>query len=228
MELTNFIYDFNLVTTKTANDVYESCVIINTGREKEIDYSNSVNLADLVRIFNDSYKRYLTDKDNLNRIVNKLGDKSYYFEHFTNKDFSLVTLEVINPFFNIFDEKKAFIRFIKRNGAYYAKAANGTNCFQMNYKEKVLALDNNDIKTSLEIVKKNNLFLKSVSDLSCKYIFGNGTTTIVSLIAGDVLEKLTTFTLSFGNSFLNSTDFIKIIFKLETILKFFMINLRLL
>ena len=36
MDLSCFVYDFNLVTTNTAKDVYESCSIINKGRKEKI------------------------------------------------------------------------------------------------------------------------------------------------------------------------------------------------
>lgn len=214
MELTDFIYDFNLVTTKTAKDIYESCMIINSGREKEIDYANSVNLYELVRIFNDSYKEYLHDKDYLKKIISTLGKEFYYFEHLVDEDFSFITFEVIDPFTNIFDEKKAFVRFVNRDDNYYAKADNGKNCFHSKYKEKSLNLNKEEIKTVLEIVRRNNLFLESFHDLGYKFIFGNGTTTVTSQIEGDIFDKLTTFTLSFGNSYFNGTDFIKIEFSL--------------
>ena len=58
MTVKDFIYEFNLVSTMSVKDRYEWSNILNNNINKEIDYSNSVNLERLVDSFNKLYLRF--------------------------------------------------------------------------------------------------------------------------------------------------------------------------
>ncbi len=214
MNLRTFIYDFNLVTTLTVKDIYERCSAINGGRSTKINYRNCVSLYDLVETFNKSYMKYMEDNDNFKNILCQLGKEVRYCYHTMNDNFTAICLEVIEPSINIFDEKYSVIYFVNDCENYYVSANNGKRIFDNQYKSTRVNLDENSIISCLDFVKKNNLFLESLKDLEEKFVFGNGTTVLFTKIDGDMFDKLSTFTLTFGNSYMNSTDYIEVKFKL--------------
>lgn len=212
MDLTSFIYDFNLVTTLTAKDVYERCDVINNGREKKIDYQNCITLYDLVETFNEAYKKFLEDKDEFKRCLDMYGEDVIYAYHSISKkeDFTFLCLDVLRPFTNVFDEKRAVVYLFKDKGEYKANATNDLNMFDKNYKNRRIDISEEDIKACLDIVEEHNLFLESLKDLKNKFVFGNGTTVVFTKIDGDMFDGLNTFTLTFGNAYFNTTDMIEI------------------
>lgn len=210
MDLERFIYDFNLSTTLSVKDVYEKCFVINNGRCQEINYTDCFSLFEVVSVFNKSYHEYLKDKDNFKKILSELGEEVNYISHKISPEYSFLWLEVFKPF-NI-DGDYAFVYFINDNGNIYASINNGKRLFSKDYKSKTLDLDTTS--ECLDIVSRNNLFLEGYDDLKNKFIFGDGTTVLFSKIDGDLLDGINTFTLTFGNSYLNSTDFIEVKFRL--------------
>lgn len=214
MELTSFIYDFNLSTTGTVEDIYDKCLIINDGSSKNIDYNGCINLYQLVEKFNTSYLKYLKDKSELENILKKLGKDVFYGFDSISDDFSLVCFEVIEPFRNIFNGKRCLVNFVNNKETYYGSANNGKRRSNPNYERKKICLDDKLISSCLKIVKNHHSFLDSFNNLRINQIFGNGTTTVFTEIEGNIFDELTTFTLSFGNDYLNSNDFIKVVFLL--------------
>lgn len=214
MNLNAFIYDFNLVTTGTVKDIYDSCFVINNGRKKKIDYQNCISLYDLIYIFNLAYIKYLEDKDSIKNILSQLGDDIRYCFHSVSKDFNSLCLEVLKTYPNIFEEEYSIINFINSNDLYYVMANNGRRLFDKKYKSERVDLDSESISTCIDFVKKHNLLLECYRDLGNKFVFGNGTTVLFTKIDGDILDDLSTITLAFGNSYMNSTDYIEVKFKL--------------
>lgn len=86
--------------------------------------------------------------------------------------------------------------------------------FDKQYKSTRVDLDECSIISCLDFVKKHNLFLEGLRDLEEKFVFGNGTSVLFTKIDGDMFDKLSTFTLTFGNSYMNSTDYIEVKFRL--------------
>lgn len=214
MDLSTFIYDFNLVTTLTVRDIYESCSAINNGRKIKINYQNCISLYGLVEIFNKSYMKYIEDKDNLKNILSQLGKEIRYCHHSVSDDFTSICLEVFETYPNIFSEKYSIIYFVNNDGNYYVSANNGRRMFDKQYKSTRVDLDECSIISCLDFVKKHNLFLEGLRDLEEKFVFGNGTSVLFTKIDGDMFDKLSTFTLTFGNSYMNSTDYIEVKFRL--------------
>lgn len=214
MDLSTFIYDFNLATTLTVNDIYERCSVINNGRSKKIDYHNSISLYDLVEMFNKSYMKYMEDKDTLKNLLSQLGKEIKYCHHIVNDDFTSICLEVIGTCPDIFSEEYSIVYFVNNFGNCYVSSNNVRRMFDEQYKSISVDLDETLIISCLDLVKKHNLFLESLRDLEEKFVFGNGTTVLFTKIEGDMFDKLTTFTLTFGNSYMNSTDYIEIKFRL--------------
>lgn len=214
MDLERFIYDFNLVSTLTAKDVYECCDIINNGRERDINYQDCVSLYELVSKFNESYLEYAKDINSLKEIFNLLGRDVVYGNHCVSGDFTFLLLRVFGINSNIFDEDYAEVYFAKSKDEFYVSLNNGKRWTDSEYKYEVVSFNIETIKKCLDIVCKNNLFLEGYRDLSSKFVFGNGTSVIFTKIEGDLFERLDTFTLTFGNSYMNREDFIEVKFKL--------------
>lgn len=214
MDLTNFIYDFNLSTTGTIKDVYEYCHVVNNGRKTQIDYTGSVSLYDVVDMFNNVYIAFLLDMGEFKNIISNLGREVIYGYHSISDDFAFLALDVVNPHTNVFDGKDAIVNFISRNNEVYAMADNGKKLFDKGYRSKRVDISSESVQKCLSIVEKHHLFLESYENLRNKFIFGNGTTVIFSKIDGDIMKELSTFTISFGNSYMNTYDFIEVKIKL--------------
>ena len=215
MDLTTFIYDFNLATTGTAKDVYERCQIINSGRKKEIDYRTSVSLYDVVDRFNTAYLAYTLESDEFKNILKSLGKEVIYGYHSISEGFALLILDVFDPSFEAFEDRQAIVNFINRNNdEYFVNAENGERRFSEKFRSKGVDIAEEKIKVCLDIVREHDLFLESFRELKNKFVYGNGTTVVFSKIDGDVMNELSTFTLTFGNAYMNSSDFIEVKFRL--------------
>ena len=220
MNLTNFIYDFNLATTMTAKDVYERCQVINSGRERKIDYKNSVSLYDVVDRFNTAYMAYTLESDEFKNILKSLGKEVIYGYHSISDEFALLILDVFDPKVEVFDGRQTIVNFINRNGdEYFVNANNRKRRFDKEFRSKDVDVSEENIKICLDIVRRHDLFLEGFRELKNKFVFGNGTTVVFSKIDGDILDELSMFTLTFGNSYMNSSDFIEVKFKLGEKLK---------
>lgn len=214
MDLTNFIYDFNLATTMTEGDVYEIVRVINGGRKKAINYDESVSLYDIASKFNESYLDFTKDMNDLKSKLMNLGEKVTYEYHTLSDDFASVIFQVINPRKEVFDGDYAIVTLVYNNGVFNARVDNGRRYADKEFKCKGVNMSENDIEACLDIVRKYDYFLEAFRELRNKFVFGNGTTVIFSKIEGDIFDKLTEFTLSFGNSYMNSSDFLEVKFKL--------------
>ncbi len=210
MDLTNFIYDFNLATTCTTKDVKEECQIINEGRNVVINYDNCVSLYDIVERFNNSLLEFGKDKKEFKKILSSLGEKVVYGFHTVSDEFTCLSLDVYNPAPEVFDESRAIVKFIDNDGTCYASANNGRNVFDQKYKSNSVQIDEEDVEACLGIVNKHDLFLESFRELQNKFVFGNGTTVVFTKIDDDILGKVTTFTLTFGNAYMNTSDFLEV------------------
>lgn len=214
MDLERFIYDFNLFSTETVKDVQQGCLIINNGRKREIDYGNCVSMYDIADRFNKSYLDFLKDSCQLKEIIEQLGEEVSYISHIASDNFTSLCLDVSKPYSDVFDEKYAIVYFFNNNGNCFVSSNNGINRFDENYKARQVEFDEASIGECLDIVKKNGLFLDAYKDLRTKFVFGNGTNVIFSKIDGKLLDELTTFTLTFGNSYMNKEDIIEVKFRL--------------
>lgn len=214
MDLTDLIYDFNLATTETAKDTLEICTIINSGRKKSINYDECLSLYDIVERFNECYMQYLEYKKELSRIFCNLGEEVLYENHSLSDKFSQLSLQIYHPAQDIFASEYAIVKFICNRGHYYASVNNGKMLLDTGYKIKALNIKDSDIEMCLDIVRNFDLFLESYRELKNKFIFSNGTTMVSSQISGNLFDKLTEFTLSFGSFHMNTSDFLEVKFRL--------------
>lgn len=214
MNLNNQIYDFNLAFTNTVSDVYEICRAINNGRTKEIDLNDSVSLYDIVKKFYDERKAFNIEKDTLLELFNRLGDKVSYIHHSISDDFESLSLEVLKTFTSIFDSSYSIATLVRYHDEYHVMLDNGFNMHDKRYKRKDVEFDAEMLKKYFDFLERHDLFLESFRELQNKFIFGNGTTVLFSKIDGDLFDDDNIFTISFGNNYFNTYDFIEIKFRL--------------
>lgn len=214
MNLNNQIYDFNLAFTNTVSDVHEICRVINNGRTKEIDLNDSVSLYDIVKKFYDERKAFNIEKDTLLELFNRLGDKVSYIHHSISDDFESLSLEVLKTFTSIFDSSYSIATLVRYHDEYHVMLDNGFNMHDKRYKRKDVEFDAEMLKKYFDFLERHDLFLESFRELQNKFIFGNGTTVLFSKIDGDLFDDDNIFTISFGNNYFNTYDFIEIKFRL--------------
>jgi len=206
MNLNDFIYNFNLVTTKTITDIKELCTVQKVN--KQIDYSESISLIDMLNLFNQAYLKFLSDFKEV-ATLEFLGKKISFENFYFNSNTSVLYLSTAKPNLKYISENWYCIYIINYddNNIDFI-ATNGLDGLKR--KSKKLDIPN-DIKNAyLSLMRKHKLFLDSYFRLKENFIFGNGTTVLFSKIYGDILTKLNSFELAFGNLYFNCEDIIKI------------------
>lgn len=216
MDLEIFIRNFNLVTTGTVMDAIELVYILNNNVDREVNYSNSINLYHLVESFNKYYLLFKNDYSNL--IKFNLGKKEEIIKFYACADgessFRNLIIYIYNIDKEICNHYETLLYLCEKNGKTYSYITNGLNFFDKDFYRKELQLDSKIIKSYLDFGEKYGLFIDSYDDLRNKFIFGNGCTVLLSKINGNLYEEINDFELSLGNVYFNSYDYINIIFRL--------------
>ena len=208
-ELNQFIYDYNLITT---NLIYDKRNIYKSEKEIKPDYTNSTNLIELVTKFNTLYQNFKKDFEKLPKL--NLAKKTNYSQFSSTGDNKLLVLDLYNPNEDLYNEDgwiALYLHFL--NNELFANIFN-EKYFDNSYQKKI-NIEPEIIKNYLEVFDKHKELLKSYDMLRNAFLFGNGTTLLFSNIDGEILNGLKTFTLRFGNAYMNATEFIEITFKLD-------------
>ena len=209
MNFERFIKEFNLATTLTITDRKEFCRV--NPKFNEIDYSNSISFYQLVELFN---KLYLEFEKDYKEIKQGLGEYMFFsgFYQYDNTRYAMIYLD--NPIKEICDYEETLLNITETDGKFESFITNDINPFDKNFYRKSVELDEELSKQYLDFLQKHDCFLQSYYLLKNHFIFGNGTTVLFSSIEGELLEKLKTFVLSFGNNYFNTADSIEILFNL--------------
>lgn len=215
MDLNNFIYDFNLASTKTVTDKFEICNSINNGRKVLIDYSESINFIDLVTKFNDAYQEFKPNLKQLKPFLKMLGSKVTFAYFINEKDFIDLALSVDKPNPNIFNDTWAAIHILQIDNSYIVRADNNLRISDSN--RKVIDITNKldkELDSFLPLIKDYYLLFNAYEKIKNATLFNINVPEISTKISGDIFKYLRTFTLKIGNFFLDSTDYLEIKFKL--------------
>lgn len=210
MNLDRFIYEFNLVSTQTITDTHELIRVLNNKQNKEIEYSNSVSIHDLVELFNKLYVFFEKDYQKLEKI--NLGERIEFLTFYKSDDYRLLEFLIDTPYKEICEEEETLLYLIEDNEKIYSFVTNNLNFFAKDYYRKDIQLNEAQVKKYLDLAEKHNLFLDTYKFLKNKFIFGNGTTVLFSKVSGELSEKLNTFEVAFGNQYFNTSDYISIPF----------------
>lgn len=212
MNLEEFIYVFNLMTTLTITDRKELCNLINKKIQKEIDYSNSIEFYKLVELFNKQYLIFKKEYEKLEKIDFGKYIRFFNFGKVDNKRY--LGIYIYEPNKDICDKEDTILYLLEEEDGIYSYVTNDINPFSEDYYRYEVEFDNKILKKYLDFVEKYDLFLNSYYELKNKFIYGDGTTVLFSKINGEIFEQLETFELDFGNLYFNTEDYGNITFKL--------------
>lgn len=212
MDLKEFIYVFNLMTTLTVTDRKELCYLYNEKINKEIDYSNSINFYELVKLFNKCYLLFKNDYEKLEKI--DFGEYIQFFNFNKTENNRYLGIYIYGPNSDICDKGDTTLYLIEENNTIHSYITNDINPFSKDYYWEEIQFDNNILKKYLDFVEKYDLFLSGYYNLKNQFIYGDGTTVLFSKINGDIFNKLENFEFHFGNLYFNTEDFVDVFFKL--------------
>lgn len=216
MELNDFIYDFNLVTT--LNGKREGKI----DRTKEIDLSNSISIYDVVKEFNDLYLNFKKEYDILNPQSIRFN-KIFYKEFMNILDlYKLQTNPLKFAWYRTYENDKelaiitnykgndTILSFIKIDNKYYCLI----NDYSYNFLDLYDKLDGEKqnisgenlyiVKKYLKLASKYQNLIYSYYTLNNELLFGNGITTIHTKIEGNLFSGLNSFIITCGNIWFNS------------------------
>lgn len=211
MDLSNFIYHFNLSTTLTVTDVHELCYVINNKTGKEVDTSNSISFYHLVESFNKLYNLFLNDYQKLSKL--DVGKNIELIRYSSYDDYRILTLYIEEPKKEIVDDYETIMYICEKYKETYSIVTNNINPFDDDYYNKKVNLPEELIREYLDFGKKYESFFESYHKLENEFIYGNGTTVLFSKVNGK-FPNFTSFELTFGNAFFNGEDYIKVLFNL--------------
>lgn len=211
MKLSEFIYKMNLVMTGTITDPREFCY--EKEINKDVNYTESISLIELLSEFNDAYQKFIIDFKSLPSL-DFLGQKVEYYHSYSQDNVAILYLIINKPNSEISDKPWCYLEIVKYNDGRIKCLV--TNEIKWNNKsEKEIQLSQDTAEAYLSLIEKHISFLNCYEELKNKVIVGNGSTVLVSNINGEILSFLNRIRLSFGNSYFNSEDAFEISFQLE-------------
>ena len=218
MNLDRFIYEFNLMSTLTIKDTYEWAYVLNNKINKEVDYSNSINLYDFVDLFNKLYCYFKKDYEKLGRLNFGKNLEILRFNKWVGSNdginYRKLIIYVDNPNKDICDDYDTLLYLYEKNGEVYSYITNNLLPWEESYYKKYLNLDNKLIKSYLDFADKYSLLIDGYDFFKNKSFLGREIASVFAKINGNLLNDLSTFEVSFGNLYFNYEDYINVIFKL--------------
>lgn len=217
MTIKDFINEFNLASTMTTKDGYEWTNVLNNNIYKEIDYSNSISLYQLVNSFNELYLKFKKECVNLPSLgINRKDIVGIFYNYYFDDKNNYRRLVML---VNNYDDKRyldgdAILYLCEEKGEFKSYLTNGLFPFEDNFVKKYLSLSDDEIKKYLDFGSKYDVLIDSFNYFRNKQIFGNGTAMLHSKINGELLNGIDTFEISFGNVYFNYEDYVNIVFKL--------------
>lgn len=205
----NFKEKFNLAATCTIYDWYYK---MNNG-DKEIDYSGSISLYEVVKLFNENYLSFRLAYPDV--VKTKFSDKiklcNYNASKIYNMDKCLV-LSLYNPDKDICPLDEIMMFIFERNNEVSSFV---TDSYYVNKYYKELNIDKSILKDYLNFMDDNFLFLDSYNKMEKGVLFYNGVSSLWSVVNGNMCEDgLTTLELNFNLSGVSEKNYAKVVFNL--------------
>ena len=212
-ELDIFIKELNLVFTNTIKKI-EFCKVGFNINNQNVNSENTISLYNLVSSFNKLYLKFKKDYETLQKL--ELG-KSIEILDFNkiniDKD-SYRTLIIYIDEPTICNHSDTLLYICEKDNKNYSFVTNNINPFNKNYYREDLKLDSEKCKKYLDLFEKYKLLLDTYKYLKNKFVFGDGTDTLFTRIKGEFLEELTDFEINFGQCFMNTEYYVKMLFNL--------------
>ena len=209
-----FIYEFNLVSTDTVGDRYEWANILNNNIDMEIDYKNSISLYHLVDSFNKLYLRFKEDQCGLTNL--KIKGDMHIVRYYSNEngDYERLVYFLDNYNDKMFIDGEGILYIERDNDIYKCYLTNTLFSYEEGFLKKELLLSDRSMKKYLEFGSKYDVLIDGYNYFKNRQIFGNGTSLVFTKVNGDLLNGCNTFEISLCNVYMNSEDYINIVFKL--------------
>lgn len=198
MKIMDFKYNYNLMTTLSAVE-RDLCLVDFRKENFPINFSNSINLHDLVSQFNDQYMAFQEEYGQLQDL--QIGPISY-INISNNNGNRILSLGIVIP---SYANCEIFLIIVDDNGKFRHLIPKRTYgiCRELT---DMVKLDYAVVKEYMDVFEKYRLFLDAYQKLQRGFVFGNGTTTLFTYVEGKVLDKLTKFNVAGGIDYFMSPE----------------------
>lgn len=210
-DLKDYMHLFNLSSTLTVKDDIELWTAGVKPLEKEVNYSNCIDLYSVIHSFNKLYVLFKRDYDNLSRL--DLGKSISYLALATSKEenYRCLYIDIDKPKKEVCNEDDTLLCLLDNNGEISSIVTNDWPTLE---DKKRINLEDKIVREYLDLAEKYCLFLDSYKFFKNFNVFGDGYRCIFSKVNGEIFDKLTTFEISFGNVTVNNPNYINVVFEL--------------
>lgn len=205
-KLDSYIRSCNLLFTNTVNfhefsqNNFDPSVV-------SIDYSNSINLHQLVSSFSSAYQAFLKDYNAIDKL--DLGEDVTFTNYFNKENdngyVSNLQLFIEDPVITKHDTTVLHIKDL--NGKIESFVTSEGNPFSTEYYRDKVNFNENICKQYLELFYRYRLLVELYTHLRCNRIFGNGycyMETRIDECEMNLLKGIDKFNLSFGIGYFNN------------------------
>ena len=201
-DIKEYLKSCNLVFTDTI-DRYAFATVGFDINKQEVNYDGSISLLDLVSSFNKLYLSFIKEYDKLPKL--KLG-KNVEALDFSKFDFDkdsyrILRLYISKPVITKHENTLLYLREI--NGEILPYVTNGKSPYDNGYYHEDVKIDTEITKKYLDLFEKYSLLLESYNYFKNKFVFGDGTNCLFTLIDDyvhcNLLDGLHKFKISFGS-----------------------------
>ena len=201
-EIVNAVKTFNIGSTCKKSD-RENLDYNNT--TLHIDRKESISIGSIIGTFMNQYTDFKKEYDNIQKLnsYNELRYVGFYKE---DEEKSLCL--------DFYDNNKT----MKSKYGYLLlilKEKNGVcSCYVRNdhigkdYDIREEKIDEKVVKTYIALFEKYKDLLDAYNFLQSKFVFGNGFNVLNMRINGDILKELKSMEISFGNCYMNRSDYV--------------------
>ena len=172
--------------------------------ELYIDFKENISIGNIFEIFIKEYFNFKNEYNKIAKLENYLDLGYIRFEE--NENGKTLLLDFFDGCKTMYSKDGYLVLALKeKNGIYSAEV---TNEEVYDYKVKEELIDKNKIKSYINLFKKYKDLLDAYNFLKKEFIFGNGFNVLYIKIKGDVLNELKSMSISFGNAYMNKSDYV--------------------
>ena len=206
IDLNDFIYSVNLVSTGAIRDVED----LNSDLNINLNYKDCVSLIDIVRAFNDEAVKYNEDLKKLPKL--NLGNQVTLLGVLSDNDYLKLMFYIDSPIKGLCDDESTFLYVIMNEGKISSYISNNLGYFNKNYYRRNIKINEEIIKKYLDFADKYKCFIKYRNSLLNTRLVGLDNINVYSKINGDLLNGINSFEVSLGRLFLNYEDYVNVKF----------------
>lgn len=178
----------------------------------KINNKDCINFFNLATNFNQVYKEYLLNLENLKNLLKVFGEKIEYDCCYKSGEDLSFSIDVTNPYKHIYNSDWAIILMHQLDGEYEAIATDNNRFYNS---INITPLVSNQVSNIMKIIKNHYLFLDAYSKFQYETIFFKGNTFVDTNIKGNIFNLLDKFIIELYNeSSLHNSEHIIVKFQL--------------